>query len=83
MRLSAMKDDPGHEEWSRLRAERRRVVVYLDDVIQPDAITADTEMGFVIVGARDHDGNLFVDQEHGDRIATETRRGVVRIEVDP
>jgi hypothetical protein len=78
MRYSIDREDPGHEAWRKLVAERRHLDIFLDDARVGDVITCDDEEGFVLGYVRSADGRLVRD---GDRIAERRVEGRVRIEV--
>jgi len=59
----------------------RKVTAYLDGVEQHDCSEADTDDGYVICALRNEAGQIYT--VDGKTVATETRRGVVRVETRP
>ncbi|MGZ8339129.1 MAG: hypothetical protein ACXW2U_05390 [Telluria sp.] len=71
MRLSA---DPAHPDY---KADMLPCKVYLDGVEVRDCLHADEEAGQMVCASRNESGEIYV---IGDEIATEVRKGAVRIE---
>lgn len=79
MRISVLKDDPGHAAFLRAREQGFDYVVDLDGVRVRDCRTADDVTGEVEVPVLDARGMLQVDPINRGDIWHETRRGRVTI----
>lgn len=58
LRVSAERGDPGERIYGSLIADGRNVVVHLDGILQPRAITADEAEGFVLRTVTTAEGNI-------------------------
>lgn len=77
MRLSIRKEDPDYADSATTCA------VYLDDVPQYNAITADEEAGTILRYATDAHGAIMLDPDRPGYLLEELVHGVVRIELRP
>lgn len=78
MRVSVLKDDPGHEAFVHMFS-RGSVVVLLDGVEQQHVVTADDVEGTVCRHVLDPDGNPQVDPANQNEVWCETVAGLVSI----
>ena len=76
IRMSSDKNDAGYRAWCEANGDGMAVKVYLDGVLQRDAVTADEAEGSVYRAARTPAGNF---ARSADEILHETVYGDVRI----
>jgi hypothetical protein len=79
MRLSSDKEDPGYAAWCHVNGDGKVARVYLDGVLQRDAVMADDDKGEVRRCVRTADGNL---ARGHDEFLMETVRGKVEIRTE-
>jgi hypothetical protein len=78
MRLSAIKDDPGYELWASKYVGAK---VFLNGAMIADVLTADEELGEVVVHPRNEITGRYMINETNTKIIQKTLTGVVRIEL--
>lgn len=77
MRISSNEDDAGYMEFVYRGGYSAKWEIIIDgESVSDDCVTADSDMGLVIVAKRDVDGNFVL---IGDFIAYEVRYGKVEI----
>lgn len=76
-RVSCEKGDPGEAAYNAARLEGKKVIVYLDGVNQPEAVTADVEEGWVRRFKKNEEG-LVIDPDK-EEIVIEVVHGDVRV----
>lgn len=80
MRISCLKDDPGHVAFLNMFA-RGEIVVSLDGVDQRHVVTADDEAGTVLRHVLDANGEAQLDPKNPVEVWCETANGSVEISV--
>ncbi len=78
MRLSVEKDEPGYSAWQALGNRRHDVRIFVDGAEVKNAITADTEEGFVVVNETGENGHILFGRESGEIY---TKRITGRVEI--
>lgn len=78
MRISTLALDSGYTTWRKYR--HCKIEVYLNDVLVRDCITADDELGEVVVPSKDEHGCYIIDHTRDDIVLT-THVGHVRIKI--
>lgn len=83
MRISADKNDIGHDNFafllSKARAEKKKIIVYLDGKEIKECVTADEELGFVIYNVLDEKGLPQVDPTDSNCVWQERAKGKVEL----
>lgn len=80
MRVSVLRSDHGYPNYERAVARGAKIRILLDGVEVRECIIADTDQGYVMAYQLDARGQVFPDPAR-DRLAVETRFGVVAIEI--
>jgi hypothetical protein len=76
MRLSADPRDPGYHKLAHMTG----ITITLDGEPLRDVVTADEDLGIVLVQVRDRDGHFVLDGSRA-RIATRIRKGKVVVTI--
>jgi hypothetical protein len=78
MRISSDERDSGYAKWLEWGGHKCRARVFLDGLALGHCVTADEELGEVLVCCLNVQGNVYPD-ETGQAVAKEWRRGKVTI----